>query len=252
MSQVRHFSFPGAPVNPLAKGGVRYPECAITLRASGAMKPGKDDENRMRVFRSLGIAGDRVMSVTQIHSRIVHIAASSRAFTGCPEGDGVLTVHPDLVPCVTVADCMPLWLFDPVTGFFGVLHSGWKGTGILRTALDLAREEWGAQSDTIRLILGPHIRSCCYTVDEERAQWFRRTVGPSCVSLDPQRQSEGSKWPWRLSLAEANRSLALSLGIQEEHLLDTGVCTSCDHSFGSSRREGASCFTHMAAYIRMS
>ncbi|HPS42895.1 MAG TPA: laccase domain-containing protein [Treponemataceae bacterium] len=134
MSVVRFYSFGKSPA---------YPDCGITLAAAGPMKPGVDDENRARVFRSLAIAPDTVLAVKQIHSRIVHVADSAASFIGFPQGDGILTRNPDLVPSVTIADCMPIWLFDPVTGCFGVLHSGWKGTGILRTALELASDEWG-------------------------------------------------------------------------------------------------------------
>ena len=107
MSVVKFYSFGKSPT---------YPDCGITLAAAGPMKPGVDDENRARVFRSLAIPPDTVLAVKQIHSRIVHIADSAASFIGFPQGDGILTRNPDLVPSVTIADCMPIWLFDPVTG----------------------------------------------------------------------------------------------------------------------------------------
>ncbi len=241
MSVVRFFSF----------GDVAHaPECGITLAAAGPMKPRKDAENRARAFRSLGIAPETVLAVNQGHSRVVRVAVSASSFAALPDGDGIITRNPDLVPSVTVADCMPIWIFDPVTGCFGVLHSGWKGTGILRTAVELAGDEWGARPGDFRVILGPHIRNCCYTVDGERADYFARAFGPPCVALDEAREAEGSQWPYRLSLAEANRSLASSVGIKSENVIDAGVCTSCESEYGSNRREGPERFTHMAAFIR--
>ncbi len=241
MSPVRFFAFANV---------ASAPECGITLAAMGPMKPGKDGDNRARAFRSLGIAPETVLAVNQVHSRVVRVAVSPSPFDSLPDGDGIIARDPSLVPSVTVADCMPIWLFDPVTGCFGVLHSGWKGTGILRTAVELAHDEWGAKPSDFRVILGPHIRSCCYTVDRERADYFGRAFGPSCVTLDAEREAGGSQWPYRLSLAEANRSLAVSIGIGPENLVDTGVCTSCEGEYGSNRREGPERFTHMAAFIR--
>jgi len=247
VTNARFYAFPGSE----AVGSARYPRAGITLAAAGPMKAGRDGENRARVFRSLAVAPDSVVALTQIHSRIVHVAESAAPFRGLPEGDGILTRNRDLVPSVTVADCMPIWLFDPVTGCFGVLHSGWKGTGIVRAALELAREEWGAVSGNFRVILGPHIRSCCYTVDAERAEFFTRTFGPATVSTDSALLAAGNRWPYRLSLAEANKALLAGQGVPAEHVLDVGECTACDNVFGSNRREGPEAFTHMAAFIQM-
>lgn len=244
----RYFSFPAGSGQP-SSAGSSWPVCGITLLASGPMKAGRNDDNRTLVFRRMGIDPESVMSVTQIHSRVVHVADSAPGFSGRPEGDGIITVNRALVPSVSVADCMPIYLFDPVTGCFGVLHSGWKGTGIIRTAFELAADEWGAKPDDFRVVLGPHIRSCCYTVDAERADYFSRAFGPSCVVLDEERAAAGSKWPWRLSLAEANRLLCASLGVPSDQVLDTGDCTACAPEFGSSRREGGDHFTHMSAFI---
>lgn len=226
------------------------PKVGLSFASTGSMKVLRDDVNRASFFSSVGIDVSSVVSLTQTHSKTVHIADCVEDFRDLPEGDGILTVNPSLVPCVTVADCMPIWLFDPVTSFFGVLHSGWQGTGILAAALKAASDAWGARSRDISVILGPHIRSCCYTVDESRADYFRSSFTPSCVYPDEERMASGSRWPWRLSLAEANRSLCLDLGIKPDHILDTGECTSCDTRFGSHRREGSASFNQMAAFIR--
>jgi len=247
VTPVRYFPFPG--------NLQRSPRCGITLAAAGPMKSGRDSENRSRVLRALGITPSSVLSLSQTHSRVVRIAEKEGAFDSSPVGDGILTKNTELVPCVTVADCMPIYVFDPVTSCFGVLHSGWKGTGIIRSAVELAHDEWGALPSDFRVIFGPHIRSCCYTVDAERADYFTGNFGQSCIRLDAERVKEKSQWPYRLSLAEANRQICLDLGILPEHILDTEECTSCSTEYGSSRREnssrpdGPSNFTHMAAFI---
>ncbi len=251
MSVVQYFAFAGLPAQANPRAAVPVPECGLTLRVSGPMKSGVDAENRERVFRSIGVRSDEVVACRQIHSRVVRIADRTDSFRDLPEGDGILTSNASVVPTVTVADCMPIWIYDPVAGYFGVLHSGWKGTGILRVACELAADEWGAETKNAHIILGPHIRSCCYTVDAERADYFRAGFGERCVTLDPEREASGSRWPYRLSLVEANRDIAEKIGIPPSHIHDSGVCTACDPKYGSSRREGADRFVHMAAFIRL-
>ena len=225
------------------------PQCVVSRASAGKMHPIRDREHRATFFYSLGIDPESVVSVAQTHSRIVYSAHSSEEFSSFPKGDGILTRNRHLIPCVTVADCMPIFLYDPVSGCFGVLHSGWKGTGIIQDALELAGREWSALPANFRVIFGPHIHSCCYTVDSERADYFRTNFGESCIQVDPERMQNGNRWAYRLSLAEANRNLCISLGISPGYIIDTGECTACNSIFGSNRREGVDSFTHMAALI---
>ncbi len=228
----------------------RAPQCCLSVASSGSMKVVRDSPNRERFFASLGIESDRVVSVTQTHSQTVHIAETTEDFLHLPEGDGILTVNPRLVPCVTVADCMPIWLYERRTGCFGVLHSGWKGTGIIGEALKCAETAWGARAQDFYVVFGPHIRDCCYTVDEERAAYFTALAGSSCLTLDRERKESGNQWPWRLSLSRANAELCTRAGIPSGHIRDSLECTSCNTKWGSHRRQGAPGFTQMAAFIR--
>ena len=97
--------------------------------------------------------------VELIHSQVVYALEQGengepilQSKEGChPEaldfwrGDGAITTSSKLVPVVTVADCLPIFLYDEKTGCRGVLHSGWKGTGIVVQALKLAERTYGAQ-----------------------------------------------------------------------------------------------------------
>ncbi|ULQ60500.1 polyphenol oxidase family protein [Brucepastera parasyntrophica] len=225
---------------------VSFPECGLSPASEGSMKPLMHEQNRLDFFSGQRISYETVISPVQSHSQTVYFAEhSASGVSRNPEADGIITGNATLVPCITVADCVPIYLFDPVSLCFGVLHSGWKGTGIIRSAVELAAEKMNSRAENFYVLLGPHIRSCCYTVDPERADYFSRAFGPSCISPVP-----GNDQVYRLSLAEANRNLCLSLGILSVRITDTGLCTSCDTRFGSYRRQGKLSFTPMAAFIR--
>lgn len=143
-------------------------------------------------------------------------------------GDGAITTSSKLVPVVTVADCLPIFLYDEKTGCRGVLHSGWKGTGIVVQALKLAERTYGAQPSDFSMVIGPHIHSCCYQVEEERISYFTNQFGSSCIIP-----------PNNLSLAQANVNLLLEAGVPEDNILCCSDCTCCDTRLGSFRRETA-------------
>jgi len=162
---------------------------------------------------------------------------------GClGEGDGIISRVPSLVPGVTVADCIPIFLHQKGRGssaflgspIYGTLHSGWQGTGILRVALAGIQDLWGVRPDDIEVGLGPGICGSCYIVDAERARimetrfgsrWIREVAGKGEWKNVPQ---------FRVDLFGINREIAKKSGI---HLIHSPVhCTKENQKYNSFRR----------------
>jgi hypothetical protein len=224
----------------LELSGQHAPKAMLSTRSAGSMRfnPGVRNAIREAWLRSMGFDPARVLSLPLIHSRRVYVASVPSDLADL-EGDGIITDNQDACAMLTVADCMPIFLFDPDSGAFGVLHSGWKGTGILTEACRLMATEFGTRPTRLSVAFGPRIGVCCYPVDEERAMLFYNEFGSSAVvRLDGQP---------RLDLVAANLALAENLGISSITVAD--ACTSCDSNLGSYRREGPLEFTRMAAAI---
>lgn len=186
----------------------------------------------------------RILAVELVHSRnVLFVNSRAEAATLLPRAaarggaDGIISTDPEFIPSVTVADCMPIWLWVKGTRITGVLHSGWRGTGILSTAIDSLGSELGVQPTDICVVLGPAIGSCCYHVDEVRAGEFAENFGDGCVSKKDGR--------FFLDLRKANEGLAASMGVEWVENID--ICTACDDSLGSFRRQGQGEFTRMMA-----
>ncbi|QTQ14349.1 polyphenol oxidase family protein [Treponema parvum] len=175
-----------------------------------------------------------------VHSRDVIILGSGKETQG-RQADGMLTKNKALLPSVTVADCVPVFLYDRRNGVFGVLHSGWKGTGIIKTALQKAEEEFGTRAEDVCAVLGPHIRSCCYIVDEERANYFAENFTPDCVEAagtlncngtlncgaPSARENFSGKKMFRLSLEKANLNILQKCGVPACNIALCTDCTCC-------------------------
>jgi YfiH family protein len=71
--------------------------------------------------------------------------------------DAVFTLEKNYALAMTMADCTPLLLHDPVTGCIGAIHAGWRGTrdGILAKTLDRLFREGKAKPQSTWLCLGP-------------------------------------------------------------------------------------------------
>lgn len=266
-----------------------FPSCMLTLAGAGSMRFRWNEQNRNRedFFSSVcSISGNKsgdlpfVVPLELIHSRVVYavdvmhdtltLTCSGGRMPGdgavpMRTGDGVITVSRQVTPVITVADCVPVYLYDPVTGCFGVVHSGWKGTGIAAVAIKLAGECYGARAENFCVVIGPHIQRCCYTVNADRAAYFSEHFSPDCVvplSGEKQDSEDSCTARYRLSLAAANISLLLDAGVPAGNILHCRDCTSCDLRFGSFRRQTAAFpdsipleerirkFTAMAAFVR--
>lgn len=213
----------------------------ITLRAAGDMGPSgaAEQPRRDEVLAELGIATQNYVTVKQVHSRRVEVVSTRRRPVPGTEADGLLTDDPAAALGVTVADCMPIFLAAPRVGAFGVLHSGWRGTGIVADALRLAERTWGLEPSEISVLLGPSIGPCCYRVDEDRAALFADLWGEPGVV----RRDDGP----HLDLRRANLDILAAAGVEQVRVVEE--CTSCNTALGSFRREGPQEFTRMMAVI---
>lgn len=211
----------------------RRPRAVLSTVLAGDMTPGSGDENRFRLFAELSIAPERVHWVRQIHSRRV-VTVKSNSIAGA-EADGMIAADKDVVLAVTVADCLPVFLWEQEDGKYALVHSGWKGTGIAGVAAAEMRS--GETSGRgVHAAIGPGIGPCCYNVAADRAAEFEKW----CARAVSRRNSVTY-----LDLREANLAVLEQFGIQSTAVADN--CTACSPALGSFRRQGPDLFMRMVA-----
>lgn len=217
-----------------------HPYCGMSLKNAGSMRfrNAEINQNRIDFFSSIGIDINRVVQPELSHSKEVYNCFQDDFHNPLFEsfltksiqqnaviGDGIITKEKNFVPVITVADCVPIWFYDPISKVFGIVHSGWKGTGIIENALLFAEKKYNAKIPDFRVIIGPHIHSCCYKVDQEREKFFNSNFAPDTCENQ------------MLSLEKANLFILEKIGIKPENLISIKNCTSCETNFGSFRRE---------------
>lgn len=246
------------------------PVCGMTLRSAGSMRFRWNEENSVRnkMLSEISCKYDykTLVPVQLNHTHIVY-DIHNPFDTKLKIGDGIITDNSQLIPTITVADCVPLYLYNSQNGVFGIVHSGWKGTGIICDAIELAIQNYGGQISDFSVVIGPHIHSCCYIVNQERADYFVSNFTEDCiVPLEeggeckcggrglPVAWNNGSGKLYRLSLEKANLSALEKLGVPSQNIACIDYCTCCNLELGSNRRETAlsgqtDSFTVQAAFI---
>jgi polyphenol oxidase len=221
----------------------------ISLGKVGDMARSRRSEipDYARFLDSLGMPDNRVFGVQQVHSKkVITVDHQSPRSLEAVEADGLVTSRRDLLLTVTVADCLPIFLVDERTGAFGLVHSGWKGTGIIVEALHVMAEAFGTVPSDVTATIGPGIGPCCYAVPRERYEHFRAEFGERAALTTDGAMAGLERGDFRLDLKAANAQLMESAGV--ERVFVATDCTCCSPSLGSFRRDGQG-FRRMLAYI---
>lgn len=170
----------------------------------------------------------------QVHSTNVRVVRKpGKVYT---ETDGLVTAIQNIPLSVVVADCLAVYILDPLTPAIGLVHAGWRGTfgRIAVKALNLMRHEFGTSASGCFAAIGPGICAECYTVGNEIAARFRRKFGCSGKWL---RRKPGGKYC--LDLKELNLMQMAGAGVRKRNITVGSFCTSCRNDlFFSYRREG--------------
>lgn len=201
------------------------------------------NENRNSFIKEICGAKKNAAAIELIHSKIVYDIKNIDEIY-LKQGDGIITTNKDIIPIVTVADCMPLYIYDVNSGIFGALHSGWKGTGIIGEAIKIIRDKYYSKPEDICVAIGPHIGPCCYTITKDRAEYFSKNFCSDCVE-------KLSEDVYSLSLLKANFSVLKQFNVPIENVKILEKCTCCfkeneKYKFGSFRRQTSSLSDSMA------
>ncbi|MBQ6454582.1 MAG: peptidoglycan editing factor PgeF [Eggerthellaceae bacterium] len=150
--------------------------------------------------------------------------------------DGLITNTPGLTLCTTEADCVPVFLLDPVTRSIGMIHSGWRGTAALisKRAISLMTSYFGANPRDIIAVLGPCICKDCYEVGPELVGDFEIFFAPERIEEIFMPHGDGK---YLLDVPSAVRMTLQDCGVREENITMPFECTCHGAHFSSYRRD---------------
>ncbi len=137
-------------------------------------------ENRKRVFNVLNLDNNSVCDVWLVHGTKVHEATKPRAI-GLPheKADVIATSKKGLALLMLFADCVPIFLFDPVNKAIAIVHAGWKGTlnKVAYTAIKALQSKYSSKPCEILAAIGPSIGPDHYEVGIEMLELAKNQFG---------------------------------------------------------------------------
>lgn len=155
----------------LAAAGVIH---GVSTRALGDMK---EPSRQEAALKGLGLDPVAAVLPRQVHGDAVALVERPGQGRG-KAADALVTRLKGAVLAVVVADCLPVYAFDPAAGWLGLAHVGWRGARA-GTARRLAETLSAAGASDPRgwvCAVGPHVGPCCYAVGPETAALFPRAT----------------------------------------------------------------------------
>ena len=213
-------------------------------------------ENYDRLCNAMGFAKECVVLPDQVHDTVVRKATKE----DCGKGiilqrdytcvDAQITNEPGVALAVFGADCVPVFLYDPVVGAIGTAHAGWRGTigRIGEKTVAAMEKEFGCKPEDIEAYIGVSICGDCYTVGGEVAEMFMKEFPKSTKQTEKQK-AEGT---CQLDLWQVNQKILEEAGVLCENIVIGGVCTKCHSDVLFSHRVAGNARGNMAGFLMLS
>lgn len=211
-------------------------------------------ENYRRMAAALGVDPDRMVLSWQTHTTNVRVVTETDAGKGIGKDrdyedvDGLVTNVPGITLVTFYADCVPLYLVDPVNRAIGLSHSGWRGTvnRMGRVTVEAMGRAYGTKPEDLIACIGPSICQDCFEVGGEVVEEFHKAFA-SCYWTELSYKKGSGKH--QLNLWRANQIVFEEAGVRPENIYTTDICTHCNPELLFSHRTMGNERGNLAAFL---
>lgn len=210
------------------RGGLSKPPFeSLNLGLSVGDDPQLVMQNRALFCEALGIFPSQLALSRQVHGSEVLVAREPQQAEGF---DAIITNTPGVFAAVSVADCTPVLICDPINKACAAIHAGWRGTvgQVTSRALRKMQEEFGTKPADCLAFIGACISCNAFEVNADVAGHF----------VDAEKRYDSSSGKFYVDLKGANRRQLLDSGLPEDHIEVSPYCTVLNNDrFFSHRKE---------------
>lgn len=184
-----------------------------------------------KVEHETGIIFKKFLLPYQTHSNNVIVVDGNNYQDEFYNVDGLITNMKGVALCTFLADCQGILLYDKKNNVIGNVHSGWKGTlsRISTNAVNIMKEKFSSNPEDIIVYISPSIHKCCFEVDEELKKEFEEEF--SDIKKDDlyiKGEIKDNKQKYFIDTIEINKRVLLNLGIKEENINISDLCSMCN------------------------
>ena len=180
-------------------------------------------ENRRKIFEVVGLQVESIYDAWQVHGTNIICTGKPRPLDEAHvKADAILTDNPRVTLFMRFADCVPIFLYDPVRRVVGLVHAGWQGTilQIGRIAVDRMVSVYGTNPGDILAAIGPSIGPDHYEIGPDVADKVK-----AAFPADAPRLLSEATGKTYFDLWKTNQFILEKAGIKQTQI--AGLCTAC-------------------------
>lgn len=193
-----------------------------------------------KLFDAIGINIDTLIKPVQKHTSNVKCIDKILKNSDLQDTDGLITDKPNLAITTTNADCILFMLYDPVKKVIANVHSGWRGTfqKIIEKCVIKMINYYKCNPEDIICCIAPSIRKCHFEVDEDVKILCENIFGftERVEEFIEVGKIVDGKQKYMIDTVLINKILLKELGLKEENIIDSGICSVCHSDKISSYR----------------
>ena len=151
--------------------------------------------------------------------------------------DGLITNKKNLILSTTNADCILLFFFDPVKNVIANVHSGWRGTlqTISIKTVEKMINQFNCNPKDIICCICPSIRKCHFEVEKDvKDLFYNKFKDLKEINQIIEEKEKNKKWV--IDTVLINKVLLSEIGLKEENIIDSGICSVCNKDLIHSYR----------------
>lgn len=188
-------------------------------------------QNRRQIAQCLG--ADRLVFARQRHGRRVWAVRDGAgreesSDVAPPIADAMVTDRAGHLLVIQVADCQPVFIFDPHRGVVANIHSGWRGSlkNVIGRTVEAMSREYDCRPANMVAAIGPSLGPCCAEFIH-----YRTEIPPDFWRYKDNRDHFDF---WAVS-----KDQLVEAGLSASKVIVSGHCTRCRTDlFYSYRGEG--------------
>ena len=215
-------------------------------------------ENYRRMAVALGVEDNSFVLTVQTHTTNIRVVTANDKGKGFDKKrdytdiDGLITNERGITLTALFADCIPIFLVDPVKKAIGLAHSGRVGTRnhMGQRMVEKMTEVYGSSPSDIVAGVGPGICKKCYEVEAAIADDFNAQFRPP--DRDKVMLSGKDDAHKQLDLLEANRCVLKYAGLSDNNIHIADICTCDNNKYLFSHRSVGEKRGNMAAFLALS